>query len=305
MFMSILFIIPFFGKTPSWLPYFIQSCAYNPTINWLIYGNLDFSKIRLPDNIIHIRAELDDLNKLIYLKLSVKTKIVYIYKLCDYRPAYFQLFADYIKNYTYWGYCDMDLIFGNIQGFLDYYSLSNFDVITASTNYLSGPFTLFRNKENINQLYRRIWRYYRRINDQSRHYCLDEKVNYIGDLFVEKKFFNKNKILKSLYRITRSVRYRTLKKLPFMQDVSQLVFKMERKGELKVLRLNAHRPDTEYYAKDIVDWKIRWEKGTLTDLTDQKELLYFHFLESKKRKFSIKNYNFGDEFFITTEGISY
>ena len=32
--------------------------------------------------------------------------------MCDYKVAYGEMFQDYIKEYDFWGHCDMDMIFG-------------------------------------------------------------------------------------------------------------------------------------------------------------------------------------------------
>ena len=40
------------------------------------------------------------------------------YKLCDFKPAYGEIFNEFISSFDYWGYCDVDLIWGNIRKFL-------------------------------------------------------------------------------------------------------------------------------------------------------------------------------------------
>ena len=40
------------------------------------------------------------------------------YKLCEYKQAYGYILQDYIKDYDFWGYGDLDLVYGDIRTFL-------------------------------------------------------------------------------------------------------------------------------------------------------------------------------------------
>ena len=50
-------------------------------------------------------------------------------------------------EYDFWGYCDIDLIFGNIRKFITDDILDKYDKILSR-----GHFTLFRNKDSINTI---------------------------------------------------------------------------------------------------------------------------------------------------------
>lgn len=62
------------------------------------------------------------------------------YKLCDYRKLYGAIFQDYLGNYEFWGYCDIDVIFGDLDSFISDEVLSIFDKIGTR-----GHLTLYRN----------------------------------------------------------------------------------------------------------------------------------------------------------------
>ena len=38
------------------------------------------------------------------------------YKLCDFKPAYGFIFGEYLKEYDYWGHCDIDIVWGDLRG---------------------------------------------------------------------------------------------------------------------------------------------------------------------------------------------
>ena len=33
----LLFLIPYFGRWPFWMPFFLQSCRFNPDVQWLFF----------------------------------------------------------------------------------------------------------------------------------------------------------------------------------------------------------------------------------------------------------------------------
>jgi hypothetical protein len=61
---------------------------------------------------------------------------------------YGKIFQDYISNYEFWGYCDIDLILGDLQSFLAKIDLCQFDRL-----FDLGHLTFYRNTSQINNLY--------------------------------------------------------------------------------------------------------------------------------------------------------
>jgi len=50
------------------------------------------------------------------------------YKLCDFKPAYGLIFSEHFKDYDFWGYCDIDIIFGNIRAYMTDVLLNEYDI---------------------------------------------------------------------------------------------------------------------------------------------------------------------------------
>ena len=67
------------------------------------------------------------------------------YKLCDYRPAFGYIFKDLTRGFDYWGYCDLDMIFGDLQKYLP---TKKYDKISRL-----GPFCLYRNIKRVNEAF--------------------------------------------------------------------------------------------------------------------------------------------------------
>jgi len=114
----IVFIITYMGKYPWYFPYFLHSCRYNPTIDFLIFTDNNDLNIDLPANVKIIPNSLEQFKADAAQALGFDVAVQSGYKLCDFKPAYGYIFADYIKDYDFWGYCDVDVIFGNIRTFM-------------------------------------------------------------------------------------------------------------------------------------------------------------------------------------------
>lgn len=72
--------------------------------------------------------------------------------MCDFRPFYGRIFKYYLRGYQFWGYCDIDIVFGDLSKVLNEDFLSNIDIFTAYDKSLVGHFTVLRNTEEINNL---------------------------------------------------------------------------------------------------------------------------------------------------------
>nr|WP_152600425.1 DUF6625 family protein [Bifidobacterium callitrichos] len=117
---------------------------------------------------------LSDFKRRAEQKLGFKICLSNPYKLCDYKPSYGFLFEDLIKGYKYWGHCDCDLIFGNLDKILTPILDLNYDKIFAA-----GHLTLYKNtRENnrrfMNELDGRV--VYREAFTTDKIYVFDENV---------------------------------------------------------------------------------------------------------------------------------
>lgn len=105
-------------------------------------------------------------------KFDFKIAIPQPYKLCDFRPAYGYIFAEYLAQYDFWGHCDNDVIFGNIRKFITDEILNNYERIL-----IRGHFTLYKNTPNVNNFYLKTINGipgYREVFSSPKNYCFDE-----------------------------------------------------------------------------------------------------------------------------------
>ena len=147
MMKKICFIIPYFGTLPNYFPLFLKSCNYNPGIDWLIFSD-DVNEYSYPSNVHKVTMSFSEIQEKIREKFDFEISLKAPYKLCDYKVAYGFIFEEYLKPYDFWGYCDIDLIFGNICKFIPESILEQYDKI----GHL-GHFSLYKNSFDNNTIF--------------------------------------------------------------------------------------------------------------------------------------------------------
>jgi hypothetical protein len=152
---SIGVVTCWYGVYPWYFPYFIHSCSYNSSIDFIIITDNEEVIDNKPKNVKVIHKSLSEIKSTASKKLGFEVSLDYAYKLCDFKPAYGFLFQDELKDYRFWGQADLDLILGNIRGFLTDDLLDQFDFINVRHDYTTGCFALYKNKEQMNTFFKR------------------------------------------------------------------------------------------------------------------------------------------------------
>jgi len=151
---KICFIIPFWGaKFPNYFPYFLKSISWNKSIDFIFFTDIKSYSFENFSNISIVDVSLNDVENLINKKLDLKVTIEHPYKLCDFRPLYGIIFEDYVANYDFWGYCDIDIVFSDLRIFLTNNILNKYHVISCRHSYQTGFLALYRNNKEINDLF--------------------------------------------------------------------------------------------------------------------------------------------------------
>ena len=144
---SICYVIVYFGKLPDTMKLWLKSCRCNTTVNWLIYTD-DTETYDYPPNVMVKYCSFGSFKEIVQKKFPFEIKIDTPYRLCDYKVAYGYILEEELKGYDFWGYCDLDMVFGDIRSFLTEEVLDNFDRI----GFL-GHSTLYRNTNAMNRLF--------------------------------------------------------------------------------------------------------------------------------------------------------
>lgn len=143
---KIALIIPYFGNFPNYFNYWLKSALNNPEFDFLIFTNNKNQSIK---NVKFINTSFLEFKKLLQRQVDFPIYLTEPYKICDYRPLFGLALKKYLKKYDFWGFCDLDLIFGNLSHFITPEILHNYDKI-----YDLGHLTILRNNEQNNNLWR-------------------------------------------------------------------------------------------------------------------------------------------------------
>ncbi|WP_165045635.1 DUF6625 family protein [Dysgonomonas sp. ZJ709] len=170
---TITLLIPWMGDWPWYFSYFLHSCKFNPSIDYILLSDNKSLPIQLPDNVRIIPYSYEQFNKTASNVLNLEIKVSYGYKLCDFKPAFGYIFSDLIKGCDFWGYCDIDIIWGNIRAFMTDEILAEYDIISARHDYLAGCFALYRNNSQMRELFKES-KDYIRIFTSSENFFFDE-----------------------------------------------------------------------------------------------------------------------------------
>lgn len=146
--MKIVLIILYFGKLPEWIGLFLKSCSH-------LNGKIDFLFFTDDDSLLELAVTANVKRNIVsfewminYIASKGVGKLSSAYKLCDYRPLYSYIFQEYIEEYEYWGYCDIDTILGDIPSFLIKNNYTSYDRIGEK-----GHFTIYRNTQEMRELF--------------------------------------------------------------------------------------------------------------------------------------------------------
>ncbi len=173
-------VIPYFGKFPSYFQLFLNSCKYNDTIDWILITDIK-EKYNYPNNMKIFYMNFEQLQTIIQSKFDFPIVLDKPYKLCDYKPAYGYIFEEYLTAYDFWGYCDVDLLFGDIRKFISDELLSQYDKI----GHL-GHLSIYRNSSAINKAFMTDTSRYKEVFSTSNICVFDEWDNIsINKIFLE------------------------------------------------------------------------------------------------------------------------
>lgn len=273
---SIAILTCYFGKWPWYFPYFLHSCKFNPTIDFIIITDNVEPINYLPGNVIIIQKTLNEINTTTSEKLGFSIKIEYPYKLCDFKPAYGFLFSEIIGGYDFWGHGDIDVIYGNIRTFISEEMLSEYELITARHDFLSGTFTLFKNNKKLNTLFKQS-KDYKMVLSSAAHYCFDE-CNFLW------KQIGEMKKSQNIFDLQCEI-----------ESMTHLVRKLQLENKLKVF--------FDFMIVEGRPGKLKWVNGKVI-FKNTFEVLLYHLIKFKKENKPSKVYNpFPDTFYISPNKI--
>ena len=166
-------ILTWFGEWPGWMRLFLQSCRYNPSIDWLIVTDCG-DPGDLPLNVRLLETSFEDYRAFIGARLGITPQWRDAYKLCDIKPALGAIHAEQASRYDFWGFGDLDVIYGDIRAVYTPDVLA-YDLISTHAGIVAGHFCLLRSAPRMTFAFKRI-RFWRSLLERDRHCSFDEQI---------------------------------------------------------------------------------------------------------------------------------
>lgn len=269
--MKIVFICPYFGKLPNYFPIWLKACEYNKDINWIVFTD-DETHYNYPKNVKVNYLTFSEFSDYIKKRLKIEIRLDKPYKLCDFKPLYGDIFQEYIKEYDFWGHCDIDCIFGNIRKFITDEVLNKYDKIL-----FLGHMTLYRNKKEVNERYKiKIGDLdYKQILNQPMNYAFDEsfKSISINMIYDQNKFpFYKKEIyfdICPLYYDFRKCYYKN--QTPYVEMNKNVIFEWK-DGTLIAKSMNNKKMEEKEYA--YVHFQKRKVKNQIEKIQECRDFVF-------------------------------
>jgi hypothetical protein len=164
-------LITHFGALPEWFDIWLHTAKLNRGIDFYLCqeviescrdGNVFFNKMTLEDfNILPLlRAE----------GYAIRNP----YKFCDYRPLIAEAFPEVVSPYEYWGWGDLDVIYGDILSVVEPSFDRRFDYVSTGWQGESGPLGFLKNSQQVNRLWRLLPDVHSQLNNE-KYVGLDER----------------------------------------------------------------------------------------------------------------------------------
>ena len=112
--MRIALILPYFGHFDTLFPLWLESCRYNTDINWIIFTD-DTRAFDYPHNVKVIYRSFEQMRERIQSLYDFKIALDAPYRLCNFRPAFGEIFKEELSGFDAWGFCDNDMLFGRLS----------------------------------------------------------------------------------------------------------------------------------------------------------------------------------------------
>ncbi|AMN43139.1 DUF6625 family protein [Rhodoplanes sp. Z2-YC6860] len=144
-----------FGPWPDWMNFFVESCKWNSGVRWRIHTDCREPENKA-DNISYVHMSFADYKALVRDRLGIAFDPSDPDKLSDVRPAFGFLHEQDTEGFPFFGWGDLDVVYGDISRFYGPRQFANVDVVSTHPERLSGHFTVLRNIPSLRRAFEEI-----------------------------------------------------------------------------------------------------------------------------------------------------
>ena len=278
--------LPYFGPFPEYAPLFFWTFGFNESVDLYLFTDQEYDGY-LPGNVHVVKMSLEEFRRIAEDKMEMSVSLKYGYKVCDLKPMYGAILDDWLEGYDFWGFCDMDVLWGNIRAFASDEWLSETDLAAfRGKSYLSGAFQLYRNVPHVNDLYR-----------------LSPNVDQVVASESVQNFTEAG------YKWTASPK--TIEEIASaggIVSMTDIAREADRNGTIRLKTPYwGTEPSIRFHKYKYMKIDFKWDRGTLTRVEDLRDMMYCHMVYLKREnvfKFDMKMAD-PELFYIRPFGIEY
>lgn len=145
---SICLITIWMGPLPDYFDIWLKSTVNNNTVDFYVITDQKNDRYQLRENVHWINQSFDEVRDRFQELFDFKINLKQAYKLCDYKPVYAKAWKEITEQYDFVGYCDVDIVLGDVREFLTDDVLDEHERI-----FDGGHFNLMKNNDKMLNLY--------------------------------------------------------------------------------------------------------------------------------------------------------
>ena len=263
---SITILLPYFGKFPEWFPLYFETLRRNPTIKFIFYTDCTTEGYNAP-NVIFNKMTYPEYVSMANCRIKgSQFCLSKPYKLCDLRPWYPIVHYEDIKDADFYGWTDLDLLFGDIRKFYTDDILSKYDVISTHATRISGHLALFRNTWKNRHMGRKIYDWKNKLKAPEYVHMDELGLTLAYTMTVFDKFNEKYHLHIDSF-IGRTIKQLKCRKMYLKEQYTTPFIPVPWIDG----SLNSEQPDTWFY-----------QDGVITNNRDKnRDFIYIHFMNFK------------------------
>ena len=146
---------------------FLKSCEWNPSIRWLIHTDATVPD-DVPGNVEFVSMSQEEYKRRVSASLGISFLPKDMYNICNLRPAFGMMYAEELADYDYFGWGDIDVVYGDIRKFYTGEVLTS-NVICSNSRTCTGHLTLIKNEQWLRDAFREIPRWRECLEDPEPH----------------------------------------------------------------------------------------------------------------------------------------
>lgn len=157
--MNKTFLITMFGSPFEWTQQYIDSVQHLQQYNWN-WKIFTPHKFESKGNVEIVPMTIEEYANLVFSSLGIRPNLFLSEKnipsvhITDFYIFSGIVLADYLKGVDYWGITNMDVVYGRLNRFFPDETLG--DIFSDDVYTINGVFSLFKNSETINNLFRKL-----------------------------------------------------------------------------------------------------------------------------------------------------